>query len=164
MQATGVHVCWISVVVIKYNQIKLQYICKEQFFHILAVPVFASDVSGVQTVLCLLQKDKIYWSWWDKYDIISTWIAKKKLLRSHPLNFHLGAYPLLNLFPEIIQNCNSSILFTPYTITSVCTFFTLFAIHFLRSFILVTLMFDSGMTLFGEIGCYMYVHVVIVRD
>ena len=126
MQATGVHVCWISVVVIKYNQIKLQYICKEQFFHILAVPVFASDVSGVQTVLCLLQKDKIYWSWWDKYDIISTWIAKKKLLRSHPLNFHLGAYPLLNLFPEIIQNCNSSILFTPYTITSVCTFFTLF--------------------------------------
>ena len=58
--------------------------------------------------------------------IISTWIAKKKLLRSHPLNFHLGAYPLLNLFPEIIQNCNSSILFTPYTITSVCTFFTLF--------------------------------------
>ena len=126
MQATGVHVCWISVVVIKYNQIKLQYICKEQFFHILAVPVFASDVSGVQTVLCLLQKDKIYWSWWDKYDIISTWIAKKKLLRSHPLNFHLGAYPLLNLFPEIIQNSNSSILFTPYTITSVCTFFTLF--------------------------------------
>ena len=95
-------------------------------FHILAVPVFASDVSGVQTVLCLLQKDKIYWSWWDKYDIISTWIAKKKLLRSHPLNFHLGAYPLLNLFPEIIQNCSSSILFTPYTITSVCTFFTLF--------------------------------------
>ena len=43
---------------IKDSHIKLQYICKEQFFHILAVPVFASDVSGVQTVLCLLQKIK----------------------------------------------------------------------------------------------------------
>lgn len=116
--------------------------------------------------LCYVSYKKIKFNGHDEINMISSplELQRKKLLRSHPLNFHLGAYPLLNLFPEIIQNCNSSILFTPYTITSVCTFFTLFSIHFQRFFILVTLLFDSGMTLFGEIGCYIYVHVVIVRD